>query len=132
MAAWRRCTLGVPARTCSLFCSRQPSPILGSACCPRPAQAALEFLLRTGRQPDILHCHDWSTADVAKAYWTEYHQYGLWKPKVVSLAGAPLGCIGAVCGAGGSVSISRIGISTRVQPPGPSSCCSADHMGDRC
>ncbi|KAI7836090.1 hypothetical protein COHA_010018 [Chlorella ohadii] len=46
-------------------------------------RAALEFLLRTGRQPDILHCHDWSTADVAKAYWTEYHQYGLWKPKVV-------------------------------------------------
>lgn len=48
------------------------------------AQAALEFLLRTGRQPDILHCHDWSTADVAKSYWTEYHHYGLWKPKVVS------------------------------------------------
>eukprot|EP00967_Tisochrysis_lutea_P015782 scaffold17784_cov22-Tisochrysis_lutea.AAC.2 len=29
-------------------------------------KAALEFLLRTGRQPDILHCHDWSTAHVAK------------------------------------------------------------------
>lgn len=42
-------------------------------------------MLRTGRQPDILHCHDWSTADVAKSYWTEYHHYGLWKPKVVSL-----------------------------------------------
>jgi glycogen synthase len=27
--------------------------------------AALEFLLKTGRQPDILHCHDWSTAEVA-------------------------------------------------------------------
>ncbi len=30
-------------------------------------KAALEFLLRTNRQPDILHCHDWSTAHVAKA-----------------------------------------------------------------
>lgn len=47
------------------------------------SRAALEFLLRTQRQPDILHCHDWSTADVAKAYWSEYHAYGLWKPSVV-------------------------------------------------
>ena len=45
--------------------------------------AALEFLLQTGRQPDILHCHDWSTATVASAYWSNYHNYGLWKPKVV-------------------------------------------------
>ena len=52
--------------------------------CP---QAALEFLLRSGRQPDILHCHDWSSADVARAYWTEYHSYGLWKPNVVSWHG---------------------------------------------
>lgn len=43
----------------------------------------MEFLLQTDRQPDILHCHDWSTADVAKAYWNDYNQYGLWKPKVV-------------------------------------------------
>jgi len=46
-------------------------------------KAALEFLLRTNRQPDILHCHDWSTAHVAKSYWEDYHPYGLWKPKVV-------------------------------------------------
>jgi len=47
------------------------------------SRAALEFLLRTQRQPDIVHCHDWSTAEVAKNYWTNYHIYGLWKPKVV-------------------------------------------------
>lgn len=47
------------------------------------SRAALEFLLRSGRQPDILHCHDWSTATVAKSYWTEYHSYGLYKPSVV-------------------------------------------------
>ena len=51
--------------------------------CVRIAQAALEFLLRSGRQPDVLHCHDWSTADVARAYWEGYHAYGLWKPRVV-------------------------------------------------
>ena len=32
-------------------------------------RAALEFLLQTQRQPDILHAHDWQTAHVAKAYW---------------------------------------------------------------
>lgn len=47
------------------------------------SRAALEFLLRTQRQPDILHCHDWSTATVTKAYWTEYHERGLWKPHAV-------------------------------------------------
>lgn len=44
--------------------------------------AALEFLVRTARQPDILHCHDWSSAEVARAYWQHYHQNGLTKPKV--------------------------------------------------
>eukprot|EP00747_Dinoflagellata_sp_TGD_P118661 gnl/TRDRNA2_/TRDRNA2_172868_c6_seq16.p1 gnl/TRDRNA2_/TRDRNA2_172868_c6~~gnl/TRDRNA2_/TRDRNA2_172868_c6_seq16.p1 ORF type:complete len:848 (+),score=129.15 gnl/TRDRNA2_/TRDRNA2_172868_c6_seq16:20-2563(+) len=47
------------------------------------SKAALEFLLQSQRQPDILHCHDWSTAEVARAYWHDYHDYGLWKPKVV-------------------------------------------------
>ncbi|EFJ40335.1 hypothetical protein VOLCADRAFT_99865 [Volvox carteri f. nagariensis] len=46
-------------------------------------KAALEFLLKTGRQPDILHCHDWSTAHVAQSYWSDYHPYGLFKPRVV-------------------------------------------------
>ncbi|GIL88159.1 hypothetical protein Vretimale_14076 [Volvox reticuliferus] len=46
-------------------------------------KAALEFLLKTGRQPDILHCHDWSTAHVAQSYWSDYHPYGLYKPRVV-------------------------------------------------
>jgi hypothetical protein len=45
-------------------------------------KAALEFLLKTGRQPDILHCHDWSTAHVAKSFWEDYQPYGLYKPKV--------------------------------------------------
>jgi len=44
--------------------------------------AALEFLNRTARQPDILHCHDWSSAEVARAYWQHYHHNGMPKPKV--------------------------------------------------
>jgi hypothetical protein len=48
-------------------------------------KAALEFLLQTGRQPDIIHCHDWQTAHVAKSFWEDYHPFGLWKPKVFRL-----------------------------------------------
>ena len=47
------------------------------------SKAALEFLLRTSRQPDIIHCHDWSTATVARAYWEDYHNNGLYNPSVV-------------------------------------------------
>ena len=46
-------------------------------------RAALEFLLQSGRQPDILHCHDWSTAHVAAALAEGYRHYGLWKPATV-------------------------------------------------
>lgn len=46
-------------------------------------KAALEFLLQTKRQPDVLHCHDWSTAEVARAFWEDYQPYGLSKPNVV-------------------------------------------------
>ena len=49
---------------------------------PCAAQAALEFLLQTGRQPDIIHTHDWPTAMAAEYFWTDYHHNGLWKPKV--------------------------------------------------
>lgn len=47
------------------------------------SKAALEFLLQSGRQPDILHCHDWQTAPVAKYYWDDYQMYGLPNSKVV-------------------------------------------------
>ena len=43
-------------------------------------RAALEFLLQTGRQPDIIHCHDWSTAHVCAALNEGYKNYGLSKP----------------------------------------------------
>jgi starch synthase len=44
-------------------------------------KAALEFMLSTARQPDIIHCHDWSTAMAAKFLWEDYHNAGLWKPR---------------------------------------------------
>ncbi|XP_028762972.1 starch synthase 3, chloroplastic/amyloplastic [Neltuma alba] len=45
--------------------------------------AALEFLLQDGFHPDIIHCHDWSSAPVAWLYKDHYMQYGLGKARVV-------------------------------------------------
>ncbi|XP_009357455.2 LOW QUALITY PROTEIN: starch synthase 3, chloroplastic/amyloplastic [Pyrus x bretschneideri] len=45
--------------------------------------AALEFLLQTGFHPDIIHCHDWSSAPVAWLFKDHYMHYGLSKARVV-------------------------------------------------
>ncbi|KAL0012339.1 hypothetical protein SO802_007447 [Lithocarpus litseifolius] len=45
--------------------------------------AALEFLLQSGFHPDIIHCHDWSTAPVAWLFKDHYMHYGLSKARVV-------------------------------------------------
>ncbi|KFK43443.1 hypothetical protein AALP_AA1G125900 [Arabis alpina] len=45
--------------------------------------AALEFLLQGGFHPDILHCHDWSSAPVSWLFKDHYTHYGLIKTRVV-------------------------------------------------
>lgn len=45
--------------------------------------AALEFLLQGGFHPDIIHCHDWSSAPVAWLFKDHYRHYGLSKARVV-------------------------------------------------
>ncbi|KAM7264050.1 hypothetical protein ACFE04_001733 [Oxalis oulophora] len=45
--------------------------------------AALEFLFQSGFQPDILHCHDWSSAPVAWFLKDNYMSTGLSKARVV-------------------------------------------------
>ncbi|OVA11483.1 Glycosyl transferase [Macleaya cordata] len=45
--------------------------------------AALEFLLQSGLHPDILHCHDWSSAPVSWLFKDHYMHYGLSKARVV-------------------------------------------------
>ncbi|KAG6515227.1 hypothetical protein ZIOFF_025612 [Zingiber officinale] len=45
--------------------------------------AALEFLLQSGFQPDILHCHDWSSAPVAWLFKEHYIHNGLSNSRVV-------------------------------------------------
>lgn len=45
--------------------------------------AALEYLLQSGFHPDIIHCHDWSSAPVAWLYKEHYGHYGLTNARVV-------------------------------------------------
>ncbi|KAI4298693.1 hypothetical protein L6164_032221 [Bauhinia variegata] len=45
--------------------------------------AALEFLHQNGFHPDIIHCHDWSSAPVAWLFKDHYMHYGLSKARVV-------------------------------------------------
>ncbi|KAF4372544.1 hypothetical protein F8388_027217 [Cannabis sativa] len=45
--------------------------------------AALEFLLQSGSHPDIIHCHDWSSAPVAWLFKEHYVHYGLSNARVV-------------------------------------------------
>ncbi|KAG0622794.1 hypothetical protein M758_3G123800 [Ceratodon purpureus] len=40
-------------------------------------RAAMEFILQSGKRPDIIHSHDWQTAVVAPLYWDIYVPLGL-------------------------------------------------------
>lgn len=40
------------------------------------SRAALEFMLKTNRRPEILHCHDWGTAIVPVMYYDLYCHLG--------------------------------------------------------
>lgn len=46
------------------------------------SRALLEFLLKTGKQPDIIHCHDWQTALVPVLLQENYEALGLIHPRV--------------------------------------------------
>ncbi len=46
-------------------------------------RAALEFLLKSGRTPDVLHCHDWHTALAPVLFYEIFQPIGLRSKKIV-------------------------------------------------
>ena len=46
------------------------------------SKAALEFLLKTNRRPDIIHCHDWQTGLVPVLLFDIYQFHGMWNSRV--------------------------------------------------
>jgi len=48
------------------------------------SRASLEFLDKSGRDPDVIHVHEWQTCAVPMLYWEEYHgKTSLNKAKIV-------------------------------------------------
>jgi starch synthase len=45
-------------------------------------RAAMEFMLKTGKHPEIIHCHDWQTALVPVLLWEMYQHLGMRHPRV--------------------------------------------------
>lgn len=46
------------------------------------SRAAMEFLWKAGKHPDIIHCHDWQTALVPVFLYELYQQLGMAHPRV--------------------------------------------------
>jgi len=46
------------------------------------ARAAVEFLWKSGKHPDIIHCHDWQTALVPVYLYEIYQHLGMTQPRV--------------------------------------------------
>jgi len=46
------------------------------------SRAALEFMLKTNRHPDIIHCHDWQTGLVPVLLFEMYKHLGMTHPRV--------------------------------------------------
>jgi starch synthase len=47
------------------------------------SKAALEFLLRSNKRPDIIHCHDWQTGLVPVMLYEIYKFNGMWEQRAV-------------------------------------------------
>jgi starch synthase len=45
-------------------------------------RAALEFMFKTGKHPEIIHCHDWQTALVPVLLYEMYQHLGMRHPRV--------------------------------------------------
>jgi starch synthase len=46
------------------------------------SNAALEFMLKSGKRPEIIHCHDWQTALVPVLLYEVYQQIGMGDQRV--------------------------------------------------
>jgi starch synthase len=46
------------------------------------SRAALEFMLRANKQPDVIHCHDWQTGLVPVLLYELYQRLGMTRPRV--------------------------------------------------
>ncbi|OKH12142.1 glycogen synthase GlgA [[Limnothrix rosea] IAM M-220] len=46
------------------------------------SKAALEFLQKSNKRPDVIHCHDWQTGLIPVMLFEMYKWHGLWEQRV--------------------------------------------------
>lgn len=46
------------------------------------SKAAMEFLLKSNKRPDVIHCHDWQTGLVPVMLFEMYKWHGMWNQRV--------------------------------------------------
>lgn len=46
------------------------------------SKAALEFLLKSNKRPDVIHCHDWQTGLLPVMLFEMYKWHGLWNQRI--------------------------------------------------
>lgn len=46
------------------------------------SKAALEFMYKSGKRPDIIHCHDWQTGLLPVMLFEIYQKHGMWTQRV--------------------------------------------------
>ena len=46
------------------------------------SRAAMEFLLQSGKRPDIIHCHDWHTGLAPVFHWEIYQHLGMGNSRI--------------------------------------------------
>ncbi len=46
------------------------------------SKAAMEFLLKTNKRPDVIHCHDWQTGLVPVLLFEMYKWHGMWNQRI--------------------------------------------------
>jgi len=47
------------------------------------SRASLDYIIKSGKQPDILHIHNWETAIVAPLFWDIFAHQGLENTRVL-------------------------------------------------
>lgn len=46
------------------------------------SRAAMEFLYKANRRPDVIHCHDWQTGLVPVLHYEMFARLGMWRQRV--------------------------------------------------
>ncbi|KAM0941870.1 putative starch synthase, catalytic domain-containing protein [Dioscorea sansibarensis] len=65
------------------ICPSRPSSLFHSTRFSYFSRASMDYLVKTGKQPDVLHIHNWETAIIGPLFWDVFVHQGLGGTRVV-------------------------------------------------